>query len=122
MARLATSKDFKVRCRDRVLEVFASLGGEAPTFRALRGDLEYLSGDFQHEGRTYTIEIYDENVLVQEGKHRYECYLREEWVSEESLLNGFASRLTRLLSGGPWAAPGEGSFLSRVGAAIKKLT
>jgi hypothetical protein len=120
MHRLRLSKEFAARCRDRILDVFASLDLEPPRFQAREGNLPYIAGEFAHGGRTYRIEIYNENVVMHEGGRYYECYMRDEFQNEESLIRGFAIRLTRLLSGGPWEGPDEKSVFDRIVAFARK--
>jgi hypothetical protein len=44
---------------------------------------------------------------MHKGERYFECYMQEEFVSEQALIEGFAVRLDRYLSGGPWAGPDE---------------
>ena len=114
------SNEFATKCRDRICRVFLDLGLEPPAFEWREGDLKYLAGEFDREGRKYRIEIYDENVVMHEGKRYYECYMRGEFRSEEALIEGFAVRLTRLLSGGPWEGHDE-TAVGRVWAYAKRI-
>jgi len=120
MSRLKLSAGFGDKCKDRIIGTFSRLGLTVPVFEPRIGELPYLAGEFVHAGRKYRIEIYDKNVVMHEGPHYYECYMREEWKSEEGLVSGFVARLERLLSGGTWQGPEEKRTWDRVVAFVKE--
>ncbi|MCI0423968.1 MAG: hypothetical protein L0312_32945 [Acidobacteria bacterium] len=121
MPRLRVSPDFQRRCHDRVLQVFKELGLPRPVFRDMSGERPSLTAGFEHRGKTHSIEIYSDDVVMIEGESLYECYLRSEFRSEESWIEGFASRLSRYLSGGDWAGPDEEGWPEKAAEGLKRL-
>jgi len=104
--------------RDRIVGVFTKLGLRPPVFLPVGAQGEYLSGGFQHQNRMYTIEIYDEDVLMHEGTSIYECYSREDYRGSEALVNSFTDHLSRYLSGQPWY---KNALLDHVRSVLKRL-
>ena len=121
---MATLKDFREPCRDRVMATFSALGLDVPGFREVE-DANYLLAEFEHRGRTHRIEIYDDSVVMLEGRHLFEAYMAKENESTQSLIDGFTTRLSRYLTGGPWEGPDEKGPIDRVraaaGAALRSL-
>lgn len=66
--------------------------------------------DFAFCDQTHTIAIYENDILMYAGNQLFECYMREEYKSNSKLIDGFATRLDRYLSGGPWEGPDEKSL------------
>jgi hypothetical protein len=97
-----------IKCRDEVVASFMSLGLEPPTFliSGPRG-YEFLLGIFHLSGQEHRIELAVDIPMLYVGDRRLECYLSEEFASEDSLAKGFARRLKRLLTGGTWEGPEE---------------
>jgi hypothetical protein len=115
------SPTFKDRCRDRILTVFSALHLQAPSFEQRYGTGS-LAGDFEIGGTPHEIEIYGEGVVMHSGRHAYECYMPKELRSEEALIEAFAGRLTRLLSGGTWEEPSEQPWwLGRIRALAERI-
>ena len=94
---------FMKRCREDVAAVFVSLDLTQPEF-LLSGPPghEFFAATFLLEGQEHRIEIATDIPMLYVGDRRLECYLREEFVSEEALAMAFAGRLRRLLAGGSW--------------------
>lgn len=107
MSRLYLSASFRDECRDRIAGVFVARGLQAPVFRRWGEDEVRLLGQFDHSGRTHEIEISEGDIVMTQGKQLFECYLRDEYGDNESLIQGFTDRLGRYLSGGGWAGPAE---------------
>jgi hypothetical protein len=55
--------------------------------------------------KEYVVAIYDDEINIVQGPNLYECFLPDEFGSDEALVESFATRLRRLLSGGDWATP-----------------
>lgn len=72
--------------------------------RLLCGPLgsEFLTARFSLAGQEHRIEIAADIPMLYVGDRRLECYLAEEFVSEEALAMAFAGRLKRLMAGGSW--------------------
>lgn len=121
MPRARISSEFRERCRARLVGVFAGLGLQLPRFREVRGERPSLTAQFEHQGRSHDIEIYADDVVMLEGKSLYECYLRREYRNDESLIEGFASRLSRYLTGGSWAGPDEQGWPEKVADGLRRL-
>jgi hypothetical protein len=112
--------DFRKACRERVVTTFTTLGLAAPGFREVEGG-RYLVAEFEHRGRTHRIEIYDDSVVMLEGRYLFEAYMPKENESEQALIDGFTARLSRYLTGGPWDGLDEKSPIDRVRAAAARV-
>ncbi len=115
-----TSKDFRRLCKERVASTFAALGLEVPLFYDVPGH-QYAVAELKHRGQIHKIEVYDDDVVMLAGKSLFECYMRDEWQNEDTLISGFTTRLTRYLSGGSWEGPNEERLPYKIGAAFKRL-
>lgn len=109
---------FQRLCIRRIGEILASHGLQTPTFQ--RQDRGWFLGEFRFRERAYRIEVYGDMVVMHEGRYYYEPYMREEFKSDQTLVDGFATRLDRLLSGGQWEGPDEG-MLSAIKVKLTKL-
>jgi hypothetical protein len=98
---VATS--FIHKCREEIIAAFTSFDLKPPEF-LLAGPKgqEFLAATFFLQGREHRIEIAADIPMLYVGDRRLECYLREEFASEEAMAKAFALRLKRLLSGGSW--------------------
>lgn len=114
------SKDFRSNSRERIFSVFSSVGTVAPTFDDSPGE-RYLIGQFELRQVPHTIEIYDDTIVMHAGKHLFECYMPEEYRTEESYISGFASRLGRYLRGEEWAGPTERTIGGLIRHSLSRL-
>jgi hypothetical protein len=121
MSRLYLSASFRDECRDRIAGVFVACGLRAPVFRRWGEGEVRLLAEFDHAGRTHEIEISEDDIVMTQGKHLFECYLLEEHRDPESLIQAFTDRLGRYLSGGDWARPAEPSFRAWVCGGFRRL-
>jgi hypothetical protein len=98
---------FQQACIQRIGEVFSRHHLETPPFIRGEGSAGWYWATFSLEGQEHRIEVYPDIVVMHRDESYFECYMDEEWKSEEALIEGFATRLDRYLSGGPWAGPDE---------------
>lgn len=101
---------FQQTCIQRLGEVFSRHDLDAPSFVRGEGSSGWYWATFSLNGQEHRIEVYPDIVVMHRGESYFECYMDEEWKSEETLVEGFATRLDRYLSGGPWAGPDEKGF------------
>lgn len=71
------------------------------------GDARYA--EFCWRGAAYVIAAFTSEINMREGPNLYECYLREEFASEEDYIVSFCSRLDQFLRNGEWKIPRERS-------------
>lgn len=116
---------FQQTCILRIQEVFSRHKLEVPLFIPGEGSFGWYWATFSLEGQEHRIEVYPDIVVMHRGESYFECYMDEEWKSEEALIAGFATRLDRYLSGGPWAGPGEKGLpdlvKERIGRVLRRL-
>lgn len=62
---------------------------------------------FEWRGDEYDLAVFPDNVNMREGGSLFECYLTREFKNDAALIDSFAKRLDRYLSGGPWEEPDE---------------
>ena len=94
-------------------------GIEPPVFHSENG---YIYAEFTLQGEIYRIEIYADAVNMRQGEQLFECYLRRELASDESLIAGFCARRRRYLGGGPWKGPDEKELVEfRIWRAFRNL-
>lgn len=103
----ADQTDFQKTCIQRIGEVFSRHHIETPQFVRGEGSSGWYQATFPLNGQEHRIEVYPDIVVMHRGESYFECYMDEEWKSEDALIEGFATRLDRYLSGGPWAGPDE---------------
>jgi hypothetical protein len=117
--------DFQRVCLQRIAEVFSTHHLEEPSFVRGEGSSGWYWATFLFDGQEHRIEVYPDNVVMHRGESHFECYMDEEWKSEEALIEGFATRLDRYLSGGPWGGPDEKGLpdliMERVGRTARRL-
>lgn len=114
---------FQRECARRLDETIAEHGLGRPTWSLKTDGRHRLEGHFEFEGKAYRIEIYSDVVVMHQDDDRryFESYMPEEFRSESSLIEGFASRLDRFLSGGDWAGPDEKGSAGSIKAGFKRL-
>jgi len=117
---LTDGKGFREFCRERVATTLSTLGLDRPAFGEAQ-DGSYLLAEFEHRGRVHRIEIYDDGVVMLEGQHLFEPYMPAENESLGSLVDGFTTRLSRYLAGGPWEGPAEKGPIDRIRAATRTI-
>ncbi len=105
----------------RVLEVLSKHSLDHVRFDHRSNGLEWFAADFVLNGREHTIGVYDDDVTMTAESRLFECYLRREYLSEATLVDGFSARLTRYLSGGPWDDPDEQGVLELIKGKMKGL-
>jgi hypothetical protein len=116
---------FQQGCLRRIGEVFARHHLEEPSFIRGEGSSGWYWANFSFNGEEHRIEVYPDIVVMHRGESYFECYMDEEWKSKEALIEGFATRLDRYLSGGPWAGPDEkglpDSIKERIGQVLRRV-
>ena len=118
--------DFQKDCIQRIGEVFSRHHLEPPTFVRGEGSSGWYWAIFSLNAQEHRIEVYPNIVVMHRGESYFECYMDEEWKSEEALIEGFATRLDRYLSGGSWAGPDEKGLpdviKNKVRGIVRKVT
>lgn len=104
---------FQVAGVERVKEVLEKHGIKAE-FRLNIGAQKAYWTSFVFKGEEHTVAVYEDNANMQQGPNLFECYMPDEFKSDASLIEGFAVRLDRYLSGGDWEGEGEEGFLGDV--------
>jgi hypothetical protein len=112
---------FQLNCAQRVLEVFSSHGAFTPDFVLGEGSPHWYWSSFRFRQELHRIEIYPKIVVMHQGDRYFECYLAQELVNEQTLIDGFATRLNRYLSGGPWASTDEKNLSELVKDKVSRL-
>ena len=112
--------EFQQACIERLSQVLKKHKKEGSFEHQVNG-LVRFTVVFDFEGRTYEIGIYKETVTMWEGRSLFECYMPEEFESEPALIDGFATRLDRYLSGGPWEGPAEKGLPDLIKENVKRL-
>lgn len=112
---------FQRACIQKIGEVFSRQGLDAPPFVRGEGSSGWYWATFSLNGQEHRIEVYPDIVVMHRGESYFECYMDEEWASEEALIQGFATRLDRYLSGGPWAGPDEKGFPDVLKEKVRKI-
>ena len=112
---------FQKGCIQRIQEVFSRHALDAPSFVPGEGSSGWYWATFSRNGQEHRIEVYPDIVVMHRGESYFECYMDEEWTSEEALIQGFATRLDRYLSGGPWAGPDEKGFPDALKEKVRKI-
>lgn len=113
--------EFQRACSRRLAEVLSGHGLGPATFVLGEGAPEWYWMSFQIAGKDHRIEIYPKIVVMHQDDRYFESYMPYEFKSEASLVDGFANRLDRYLSGGPWADPSEQSFAEVVKGKLARL-
>lgn len=96
---------FQARAAKIIENVLVSSGID-PDFEE-QNDTRYV--EFDWKGKRYIIAIFAGELNMREGRNLYECYLRQEFSSEDAYINAFCSRLDRFLHDGEWRASQEHS-------------
>jgi hypothetical protein len=109
---------FQQACARRVISVLSTHGINAPVLHYQRGAKEAFWLEFTLRGEECVLAIYEDEVNMFHGKALLEPYMHAEFRTDETLIEGFASRLDRYLGGGPWAGPEEKSFSQAVQSKI----
>ncbi|HKI00414.1 MAG TPA: hypothetical protein VKK31_00395 [Thermoanaerobaculia bacterium] len=112
---------FQQACIQRIEEVFSRHHLEAPSFMQGEGSSGWYWATFSLKGQEHRIEVYPDIVVMHRGESYFECYMDEEWKSEEALIEGFAIRLDRYLSGGSWAGPDEKGLPDLIKQKVEKV-
>lgn len=70
---------------------------------------DHLRRVIRHKGEEFAIGVTTGMVVMEsrDGRCRCEPQLRQEFSSGQAMIDGFATRLDRLLGGGPWELPDE---------------
>lgn len=89
---------FQVRASKAIEEVLARHGLAAP-FQT-QGKAMFV--EFEWKGRNYELAIFPGEINMREGRHLYECFLREEFATEDTYIASFCRRLDNFLAGGEW--------------------
>lgn len=111
---------FQGLCGERLSQVMLRHGRDV-SFKHVNGDPGPIAVVFEFDGRTHEIGIYEDTVNMREGKSLFECYMTEEFESELALIEGFATRLDRYLSGGPWEGPDETGLPDLIKGSVKRF-
>ena len=115
---------FQLGCLDMLEEVIHDHEIDFDGF-VMEGDqLPWLRGEFVFQGKPHRIEFSHEMVVMFAGpddEQLFEPYLSEEFKTDRTLAEGFASRLGRYLGGGEWAGPDEPTFWEMVRGGFRKL-
>jgi hypothetical protein len=114
-------KEFQQKCVARLLEVFVENGLDEVRFERRSNGLNWFAAEFTLKGRQHTVGVYERDVTMTAGDSLFECYMRHEFASEEALIESFAARLDRYLSGGPWEGLDEKSFPELIKEKVKSL-
>lgn len=101
--RMNQATTFHARAAKIIEQVLATNGIAADLEE--QGNARSLEFDWQ--GNRYTIAIFADEINMREGKNLYECYLREEFESDDTYIHAFCARLSRFLRDGEWKAPQE---------------
>ena len=113
----------------RVAQVLRSHGYE-PQFEELSlGSELWLGATFTFRGVPHDVGIHaddrrgnDVNMYAGEQREQlYECFLRGEYATDEALIESFAKRLDRYLSGQAWDDPTDYEPRGSVARLFKKL-
>jgi hypothetical protein len=75
---------------------------------------------FFFNGEEHVLSVYEENINLTQGPNLYECYMPEEFESDETLIEGFAARFKRYLLGGEWKGEDEIWFLDKLKSVLKR--
>ena len=94
-----------------------------PTFGAVvaKRRLPHIAGRFEFGGVVHVIEIYADTAVMVSGPYIYEVYMKDEFQTEASFIEGFATRLDRYLIGGSWAGPDEHSRFQTAWNSLRRL-
>jgi hypothetical protein len=107
---------FQEACVRSINEVLSKHGSPPGDFEMALSGVERLTRAVRIQGKDYVISVSPDHVLMHsaDGRSAYECYLKHELSTPESLISGFASRLDRYIGGGSWAGPDEEGLLDRI--------
>lgn len=114
-------KEFQEACIRRVREVLIDHGLQEPLFHCEGGKSVYCSTLFKFRELAHLLEVYEDIVVMHQGEQYFECYMPEELKSDAALIEGFAARLDRYLSGGPWEGPDEKGLPDLIKEKVKAL-
>lgn len=115
------SREFQESCAARIREVLARHGYDDVSFEYVTNGLPRYVAEIDVQGKPHEIEVYETRPVMLSGKQLFEPYMPEEFESQESLLDGFATRLDRYLGGGGWEGPDEPGFWQAVKLSFKGL-
>lgn len=121
MAGIKGGHEFQLRCVQRLSEVLAKHDQVNRNFRHFTNGLDRFVATVIVDGRAHEIGVYADSVTMWEDDKLFECYMPEEFTSESALIEGFATRLDRYLSGGPWEGPDEKGLLDLIKEKVKAL-
>lgn len=77
-------------------------------FTSTSGKDPIRSGSFETSRGKYEITITDDIAMTRgDDEELFECFLPREYEDDQVLMESFARRLDRYLSGGPWEEPDE---------------
>lgn len=107
MARIRGGRLFQELAVKRLTEVLVKHGKAQVGFRYVTQGFPHFSVDIDFQGKVHNIAVFENDLAMYENDSLFECYMPEEFKSELTLIEGFASRLDRYLSGGPWEGPDE---------------
>ena len=98
---------FKETAVKRLNQVLSAHGITEGAFEEAGPD--HLRRFVRHKGEEFVIGVTTGMVVMEsrDGRCRYEPQLRQEFSSGQAMIEGFATRLDRLLGGGPWELPDE---------------
>ena len=98
---------FKEAAVKRLNQVLSAHGITEGAFEEAGPD--HLHRFVRHKGEEFVIFVTTGLVGMEsrDGRCRYEPLLRQEFSNGQAMIEGFATRLDRLLDGGPWELPDE---------------
>ena len=98
---------FKEAAVKRLNQVLHAHGVTEGAFEEVAPD--HLRRVVRLQGKKFVIGVTTGMVVMEstDGRCRYEPLLRQEFSSGQAMIDGFATRLDRLLDGGPWELPDE---------------
>jgi hypothetical protein len=99
-------KSFQEICIPRIVGILQGHGIDARLTLG-EGSPTWYWTTFLINAREHRIEIYSDIAVMHQDDRYFECYMPEEFENGSTLIEGFATRLDRYLSGGPWEGPDE---------------
>lgn len=121
MVVIEGSRAFQQSCVERLQEVLATHGYNEVAFEYITRGHPYYLARLDFENRAHEIEVYEDGPVMHRGEELFEPYMSEEFESEAALREGFATRLDRYLSGGPWEGPDEPGLWESVRRYVRRL-
>jgi len=110
MKRMLTLSKFMDVAEERITRTLQAHGFDVKFERIERQRDSWRYCEFRRACVSYSISIYKQDITMTAGEHDeqlFECFLKREYVTAEVLIESFAGRLDRYLSGGLWEEPDE---------------